>query len=304
MRVSNLSSGSGYGTQFIPRVNSEVIVSFVNGDPDYPVIIGTLHNVENKNPYSLPKEKTKSFIKTYSIPQYEDKIGYNEILFEDKRGAEEFNIHAQKDMNTLVLNDKNLNVKNNSKTLIESNKEETVKKDSTQTIGKNKTINIKENEVKTVDKEKIVTVKEDYNIEVYKDFNTTVGNNINTFVEQDVITQIKEVLLEDVEKDVSNKYLENLFTQIALDMGVDIGGTFHLECPDVRYEASEEICLESYDGITLRCGGNALTIDGSGIHFHTPNYDSNSGNGGVNVNEVAKMLAKKKDKAPAFSFTE
>jgi len=283
LRVSNFFSGNNYGSQFIPRVNSEVIVSFVNGDPDLPVIIGTLHNGENKNPYSLPNNKTQSFIKTYSIPQYEDKEGYNEILFEDKRGDEQLNLRAQKDMNTLILNEKNLNVKNNSKTLIESNKEETVKKDSTQTIGKNKTINIKENEIKTVDKEKIVTVKEDYNIEVYKDFNTTVGNDFNLFVEQDVITQIKEVLLEYVTQDVSNKYLENLFVQIAKDMGVDIEGTFHLECPDVKYEANQDIDFQASESITLRCGSNALTIDNSGIHFFTPNYDGNSSYGGVDV---------------------
>ncbi len=64
LRLSNFYSGTNFGSQFLPRVNSEVIVSFINGDPDLPIIIGTLHNGENKNPVNLPKEKTKSFIKT------------------------------------------------------------------------------------------------------------------------------------------------------------------------------------------------------------------------------------------------
>ena len=61
--LSNMASGDGYGTQFLPRVNSEVLVSFINGDIDRPIIIGTLHNGENRHAYNLPKEKTKSFIK-------------------------------------------------------------------------------------------------------------------------------------------------------------------------------------------------------------------------------------------------
>ncbi|MBD3798088.1 MAG: type VI secretion system tip protein VgrG, partial [Campylobacterales bacterium] len=162
LRLSNFYSGTNFGSQFLPRVNSEVIVSFINGDPDLPVIIGTLHNGENKNPYNLPKEKTKSFIKTYSIPQYEDKEGYNEIAFEDKRGDENLSLRAQKDMNTLVLNDQYTHIENNSKTIIDNDKEETVEANSILTVNKDYTQNIKENQINTVEKEKITTVKEDY----------------------------------------------------------------------------------------------------------------------------------------------
>ena len=76
-------------------------------------------------------------------------------------------------------------------------------------------------------------------------------------------------------------------------MGIEVDGIFHLECPEVKYEAAQEIDLEGYDAITLRVGENSVTIDESGIHIHTPNYDSNSSFGGVNVNEVLKMLGKK-----------
>ena len=304
LRVSNISSGTQYGTQFIPRVNSEVIVSFVNGDPDYPIIIGTLHNGENVNPYPLPNNKTQSFIKTYSIPQYEDKQGYNEILFEDKRGAEQLNLRAQKDMNTLVLNDKNQNVKNNENVLIEANKNETIKKDSTLTVGKNYTQNIKENQITTVDVDKIVSVKGDCEIEVEKDFTTVVQNDMNITVDEDVVTQIKEVLTQYVEGDVTLNYLENLFTQIGIDMGIEVDGIFHLECPEVKYEAAQEIDLEGYDAITLRVGENSVTIDESGIHIHTLNYDSNSSFGGVSVEDVGKTKAKKKEKLSSPNFTE
>ena len=126
LRVSNFYAGSNYGSQFIPRVNSEVIVSFINGNPDCPVIIGSLYNGENKNPNNLPSSKTKSFIRTYSIPQYEDKQGFNELLFEDKRGNEELNLKAQRDMNTLVQNDKTTNVLNNEKIIVKNDKDEAI----------------------------------------------------------------------------------------------------------------------------------------------------------------------------------
>jgi len=68
MRFSNFWSGNGWGSQFIPRVNTEVIVSFLNGDPDRPHIIGSLYNSENQIPQTLPANKTQSYIKTRSMP--------------------------------------------------------------------------------------------------------------------------------------------------------------------------------------------------------------------------------------------
>ncbi|WP_375153679.1 hypothetical protein [Arcobacter sp. F2176] len=75
-------------------------------------------------------------MKTHSISQYEDKIGYNEIAFEDKRGDENLSLRAQKDMNTLVLNDEFKHIQNNSKTIIDNDKEETIESNSILTVNK------------------------------------------------------------------------------------------------------------------------------------------------------------------------
>jgi len=289
LRLSNMHSGNGYGTQFLPRVNQEVIVSFINGDPDLPVIIGTLHNGENKNAYNLPKEKTKSFIKTNSMPQYEDKIGYNELAFEDKRGDELLSLRAQKDLSFHALNNHYSHIENNEKIIIDNDKEETIANNSVLTVGKDLNENVKFNHITTVEKEKISTVQEDFTLNVNKDSVTIVKRNKKEIIEENLQTSIKNILLEYVEKDVSDKYLENLFVQIGNEMGIDISDGFHINTSNMLYEASSEINFETASGISLKCGGNVLTIDSSGIHFKTPNYNANSGNGGVSGTALEKI---------------
>ncbi|MGA1940870.1 type VI secretion system Vgr family protein [Arcobacter sp. YIC-310] len=286
LRVSNIQSGNGYGSQFIPRVNQEVIVGFINGDPDCPIIIGSLHNGENKKAYNLPENKTQSYIRTNSMPQYEETKGYNELLFEDKRGEERVSIRAQRDLNFHALNNQNIQIENNSKTIVQKDKEETIQENSNLTVGKDLNENVKYNHISTIQKEKLTSVLEDYTQTLNKDFVTIVKNNKKDIIETDIKTTIKNTLLEYIEGDVSDKYLESLFIQIAEKMGVDIKEGFHIDTSNMLYQATNEINFETTSGVSLKCGGNVLTIDGSGIHFKTPNYTQNSGNSGVCGSEV------------------
>ncbi len=288
LRVSNLHSGNGYGTQFLPRVNQEVIVSFINGDPDRPIITGTLHNGENKNPYNLPKEKTKSFIKTNSMPQYEDKIGYNELSFEDKRGDELLSLRAQKDYSLLALNDEYKHIQNNSKNIIDNDKEETIANNSLLTVGNDLNENIKFNHISTVEKEKISTVQEDYELHVLKDFNTIVKNDIKTIVENDYIQRVKGTSTEYIEKDVKKKYLQNMFLQIGRDFRQDVQNAYHLKSNTIKHTSGNTIEIEAGSGISLKCGGTVLTVDPSGIHLKAPIIDTASSNGGVTAKAVVK----------------
>ncbi len=95
-------AGKGWGTMFYPRVGMQVVVSFLDGDPDQPVVTGTLYNGTNTPPYGLPGEQTKSGIKTQSSP---GGGGFNELRFEDAANSEEIYIHAQRDFRREVLND-------------------------------------------------------------------------------------------------------------------------------------------------------------------------------------------------------
>ncbi|MEM9459722.1 MAG: type VI secretion system tip protein TssI/VgrG [Myxococcota bacterium] len=99
LRVAQPWAGPGWGMQFIPRVGMEVLISFVDGDPDRPLCVGCVYNGRNRPPYSLPEERTKSTIKTQSTPHAE---GFNELRFEDAAGREEIFVHAQRDLHEVV----------------------------------------------------------------------------------------------------------------------------------------------------------------------------------------------------------
>jgi type VI secretion system secreted protein VgrG len=103
IRFTNFSAGDGWGSQFIPRVNTEVIVNFLNGDPDRPVAIGSLYNGNNNIPKSLPEIKTQSYIKTQSMPG--GSSNFNLLLFEDKGGDELVHMQAEKNQLLHVKND-------------------------------------------------------------------------------------------------------------------------------------------------------------------------------------------------------
>ncbi|MDG6026803.1 MAG: type VI secretion system tip protein VgrG [Candidatus Brocadia sp.] len=131
IRVSQLWAGAGWGAMYIPRIGQEVIIDFLEGDPDCPIIIGRVYHGTNKPPYGLPGEKTKSTIKSDSS---KGGGGSNEIRFEDKKGEEEIFIHAQKDENIVVENNQTIAVGNDRVKEVVANQ--------TEKIGKNKTINV------------------------------------------------------------------------------------------------------------------------------------------------------------------
>lgn len=133
LRVAQFWAGKGWGTVFLPRVGDEVLVDFLEGDPDKPIVVGSFYNEEAKPLYKLPDEKTKSTIKTKSYP---NDPGFNEIRFEDKKGKEEIFIHAQKDMNTIVENDQSAIIKSGNRTVtVQSGTlTETIKRDASLTI--------------------------------------------------------------------------------------------------------------------------------------------------------------------------
>lgn len=111
IRVAQMWAGNGYGTMFIPRIGMEVVVDFLEGDPDRPIAVGCVYNGINKPPYALPGEQTKSTIKTLSS---KGGGGTNELRFEDKKGSEELFIQAQKDFNVNVKASKHEGIGGNS----------------------------------------------------------------------------------------------------------------------------------------------------------------------------------------------
>ena len=121
------------GEFFIPRIGQEIIVNFLDGDPDRPLVTGSVFNGDNKPPYT---SKTQSGIKTQST-KGAGKQNYNELRFEDLKGSEEIFIQAEKDFNRLVKNDEGTVIKNNHSRTVE-------KGDETITIAKgNRKLSVK-----------------------------------------------------------------------------------------------------------------------------------------------------------------
>lgn len=116
VRVAQVWAGNGYGTMFIPRVGMEVVVDFLEGDPDQPLVTGCVYNGVNKPPYDLPANATRSTLKTLSS---KGGGGTNELRFEDKKGSEEVFIQAEKDFNVKVKASKHEGIGGNSDLKIE-----------------------------------------------------------------------------------------------------------------------------------------------------------------------------------------
>jgi len=108
VRVAQGWAGNQWGSSFIPRIGQEVVVSFLEGNPDRPLITGCVYNAQQQVPYALPDNQTRSTIKTSSS---KGGAGFNELRFEDKAGSEEVFLQAEKDLNINVLNNDALTVK-------------------------------------------------------------------------------------------------------------------------------------------------------------------------------------------------
>jgi type VI secretion system secreted protein VgrG len=100
VRVAQMWAGAKWGGQFIPRIGMEVVVEFLEGDPDRPLVVGAVYNGDNGYPYETPSNKTQSGVKTNSS---KGGGGYNELMFEDKKSSETIRLHAQKDLDSTIL---------------------------------------------------------------------------------------------------------------------------------------------------------------------------------------------------------
>jgi type VI secretion system secreted protein VgrG len=136
VRVGTLWAGKQWGVIHIPRIDQEVIVDFLEGDPDQPIIIGSVYNAREMPPYTLPDEKTKSTIKSRSSKDG-TADNYNEIRFEDKTGSEQIFINAERDMDTRVENDDRQYVMNDRHVIIKNDHREKIGNNMSIQIGNN-----------------------------------------------------------------------------------------------------------------------------------------------------------------------
>ncbi|WP_198369233.1 type VI secretion system Vgr family protein [Roseomonas rosulenta] len=272
IRVSQGWAGQNWGQFHIPRIGQEVIVDFLEGDPDRPIITGRVYNAENMYPYALPGEKTKSGIKTRSSKGGGTE-NFNEIRFEDLKGSEQIYVHAEKDLDTVVENNETRKVGVGSGT-------------------GNRTTEIKNDETLTVGNDKNTTVNGHFTELVQKtEFRTVNGNVTETFManeERKVIGSFTETVFGDYSITVVPGAYDlkavggiSMWSPAAISVTSMVSIT--LTAPSIKQIGPSwfKTGLASGDAYVLKTGTAAVKNDNSGISVN---------NGGVKIDNFGLKL--------------
>ena len=251
IRVSQLWAGPGWGAMFLPRIGHEVLVDFLEGDPDKPIITGRVYHGDNLTPYPLPAEKTKSTIKSDSSL---GGGGYNELRFEDRKGGEQVFIHAERDLDIHVKHDRMENVLH----------------DRHLRVGD------------ALDGGKVG----DFNELVMRDHHVRVDRHEHVHVGGDTYLRVggidgdghEHVIIEAnryelVKGDENHRVVGDHKAQVNRKASLTVGESAHMKVKDVTaiesgeklYVRSKVIVIEAGEGITIKGPGGFVTIDASGV---------------------------------------
>lgn len=238
IRVSQAWAGSGWGSICIPRVGQEVVVDFLEGDPDRPIITGRVYHGSNTPPYPLPDDKTRSAIKSDST---KGGGGFNEIRFEDKKGSEEIFLHGQKDWTIAILNNKNQTIGVNDTLSVGNNQTESIGSNRSVVIGANKNETVAINKAETIGAAKELTIGGAYQVSVGAAMNETIGG-----AKAEEIGAAKSV-------NVGGNISENAGKSYSLNAG-----------KDVTLNAGAKGVIEIADQLTIKCGSASITMKKNG----------------------------------------
>jgi type VI secretion system secreted protein VgrG len=274
IRVAQTWASASYGAMFIPRIKDEVVVTFLEGDPDQPLIVGSIYHGTNVPPYALPDNKTRSTIKSNSSP---GGGGSNELRFEDKKGSEEVYLHGQKDWTILIENDKNQTVGHDETHHVKHDRTKNVDNDQTATIGHDDT--------KTVDHDQTLTVKNDRSTTVQNDHTESVSGNQSV-----TITKAQTVTISDkqaisvsktrsltVDGDVSETFNAKLTVSVTGDVSESMSGK---RTVSVTGDHSESVGGKESISIT---GDSVETVSGKKTFTVTGNVTITSGASTVTI---------------------
>lgn len=272
IRVSQPWAGNAYGGMFLPRIGQEVVVDFIDGDPDRPIIIGRVYNGDNALPYGLPGSKTVSTLRSNSSPRAS---GFNELRFEDEANNEEFYVHAQRNFKKEILKDSDTTINGNHTETIDGNSTYKIKKDWTigvdgnrdTTIGGNETLTVKKNQSTTVEGDRSARIKGNDQLEVDKDQHISIRGNLDETVDKK--------LNQHVQGDISQSTDANLSIQASKNISITADGDVSI--------TGRNITLTGNQKVTIVVGGNTITLSSSGITIDGSKVKIN-GAGGTAVN--------------------
>ncbi len=262
IRVSQAWAGTGWGAMFLPRIGQEVIVEYINGDPDRPIVTGRVYHGTNRPPYALPGEKTKSTIKSNSS---KGGGGSNEIRFEDKKGSEEIFVHGQKDWTIAIENDKNQTVGNDESLSVGNNRTKNVGKDQTETVGANKTISVGENHSESIGSSASITVGTDLSLDVGGSRNESIGKNHSESVGANSSTNVGKNYSLDVGENASENVGKNASISIGKELKLDVGESGKVSIgKDLSVMVGKKAVISVDDSLTLKCGSASIIMKKDG----------------------------------------
>jgi type VI secretion system secreted protein VgrG len=263
MRVAQPAAGKGWGVVMLPRIGQEVVVNFLEGDPDQPLITGSVFNAENMPPYELPDLMSVSSWKTRSFGGSAN--DFNELRFDDKAGNEHLMLRAQKDRADLVLNDLRAQIGNNEE----------------RTVGKNSSLSVGESQDLTVGKNAAHTVGEAMMLTVGKDLQISSGATLGITV------------AEGFTVDAGSAYSMNAGSDVHLKAGSNFGAEAGT---NAHLKGGVNVVIEAGVQLTLKAGASSIVIGPDGVSITgTPMVKVNSG-GGAGSGSGAKPVKPTKPK--------
>lgn len=320
IRVAQFWSGPGWGSMFIPRIGTEVIVSFLGGDPDRPVITGRLYNGTHPVPYALPDHKTRSTIKTRSTPNSE---GYNELRFEDKAGEEEVFIHAEKDFNEVVKNchsthvgvdqsntvdrdqrekierDQYLHVVNNREKLIDENETTYIKGTRTETVVGVEKVNVKDKRRHHIEVDDITIVDQHRTTQVGKKYTITSGEQYKIVENEDNQLRIDDCIHGITKGDVRWEAGDGvvwvaepggrLSTNASEKVIVEAGDDVVTKTPEKIITEAKKMTFKADAEITLQVGNSKIKITEGSIEITAPSVKVQSTSGITEIKSVSDV---------------
>ncbi|NWA03595.1 type VI secretion system Vgr family protein [Pseudomonas gingeri] len=258
-------SGKGFGMQFVPRIGQEVIVTFIDGDPDRPLVTGCVYNGDNALPYALPANQTQSGIKTNSS---KGGGGFNELRFEDKKDAEEVFLQAQKDFKINVLNDTTATVGHDETLTVQNARTRTVKEgDETVTLEKGKrsvtlqtgsdTLDVKDSRTVKVGADQTHSTGGNYEHKVTGNYNLTVDGNLTIKVSGTLTLQSGGSFTIKSDADLAAQAATSISQKAGTSLSNQAGTSL---------ENKAGTTLTNDAGVSLmNKGGAEQTVDGGGM---------------------------------------
>ena len=299
-RVGTLWAGKQWGMIHIPRVGQEVILAFEEGDPDRPIIVGSVYNAEQMPPYELPANMTQSGIKSRSS-KGGTPANFNEIRLEDKKGSEQLFIHAEKNQDIEVENDETHWVGNDRKKTIDRDETTHVKRDRTETVDRDEKITIHGNRTEEVDKDEKITIHGNRTETVDKDENITIHGGRTETVDKDENITISGGRTENVSKDESITIGGGRTENVSKDESITIGGGRTVSVSKDEgitisggqtINVTKTISITAGDSITLTTGSASITMQKDGTIGIKGKDIVVEGSGKITIKAASDMVLK------------